>query len=184
MSRFQFSVENPYTVSIGMPQSLAARVTSRSATMPRRWPSIAGNRRERAQRRLPSMMIATCLGSRLASSVTPRGGLSSVAMLEPFVPVVPGNELPRPVVLAPERPHAKRPQYPNPNRSIRRRQHAKPQSPVTKHLNGFAPRQHRDIFKIQHEISICRAERRRRSRVLELSFFGPRRRRGRFERSC
>src|SRR6266851_8593405 len=62
-----------------MPQSLAARVTSRSATMPRRWPSIAGMRRLRAQRRLPSMMIATCFGSRVGSSVTPRGGRKSVA---------------------------------------------------------------------------------------------------------
>src|SRR5665213_1669610 len=63
-----------------MPQSLAARVTSRNATMPRRWPSIAGIRRSRAQRRLPSMMIATCPGSLSASSETPLGGRSIVAI--------------------------------------------------------------------------------------------------------
>src|SRR5665213_133918 len=63
-----------------MPQSLAARVTTRNATMPRRWPSIAGMRRSRAQRRLPSMMIATCPGSLSASSETSLGGRSIVAI--------------------------------------------------------------------------------------------------------
>ena len=53
-----------------MPKSLAARVTWRRAIMPRRCPSIAGRPRSLAQRRFPSMMIATCRGT-LASRAPP-----------------------------------------------------------------------------------------------------------------
>src|SRR5450755_3548277 len=45
-----------------MPSSCAARTTRRSASTPRRWPSVRGKPLAAAQRPLPSMMIATCKG--------------------------------------------------------------------------------------------------------------------------
>src|SRR5262249_30243881 len=50
-------------VRISMPNSPTARTVRRSASTPRRWPSLRGNPRAAAQRPLPSMMIATCRGT-------------------------------------------------------------------------------------------------------------------------
>src|SRR5947209_7336668 len=47
-----------------MPSSPAARTVLRSASTPRRWPSVRGRPRAAAQRPLPSMMMATCRGAR------------------------------------------------------------------------------------------------------------------------
>src|SRR5262245_6580033 len=57
--RFQFSVENAYTASDSTPRSIAASTVRRSAFVPARWPAAIGSPRRRAQRALPSMMIAT-----------------------------------------------------------------------------------------------------------------------------
>src|SRR2546423_15463507 len=45
-----------------MPRRSAASATRRIASIPALWPITRGNRRSRAQRLLPSMMIATCWG--------------------------------------------------------------------------------------------------------------------------
>src|SRR6516165_3627060 len=50
-----------------MPSSCAARTTRRSASTPRRCPSARGSPRSAAQRPLPSMMMATCRGTAIAS---------------------------------------------------------------------------------------------------------------------
>src|SRR5262249_48190188 len=57
--RDQFSVENAKTESDSTPRSIAASTVRRSARVPARWPAAVGKRRRRAQRELPSMMIAT-----------------------------------------------------------------------------------------------------------------------------
>src|SRR5688500_12851209 len=46
-----------------MPSSAAAVTACRTDSAPRRWPAMRGRPRARAQRPLPSMMIATCVGS-------------------------------------------------------------------------------------------------------------------------
>ncbi|HEV2737379.1 MAG TPA: hypothetical protein VGU66_02260 [Candidatus Elarobacter sp.] len=61
-------------------------------------------------------------------------------MLDPLVPVIPGNELPRPIMLATEGAHTQRTQHTDPDRSIRRRQHPKPQRPVMQHVECVQPR--------------------------------------------
>src|SRR5262249_33088004 len=53
-----------------MPSRRAVSTTARTASLPRRCPSMRGSPRRRAQRPLPSMMIATCRGSRLGSRST------------------------------------------------------------------------------------------------------------------
>src|ERR1700731_357345 len=45
-----------------MPRLSAASATRRIASMPALWPMTRGSSRSRAQRLLPSMMIATCWG--------------------------------------------------------------------------------------------------------------------------
>src|SRR5438067_8428586 len=45
-----------------MPRRSAASATRRIASIPALWPITRGSRRSRAQRLLPSMMIATCSG--------------------------------------------------------------------------------------------------------------------------
>ena len=57
--RFQFSVENAYTASESTPRSIAASTVRRNAFVPARCPAAIGSPRLRAQRALPSMMIAT-----------------------------------------------------------------------------------------------------------------------------
>src|SRR5438445_6898543 len=66
--RRQFSVEKAYSVMYFKPMASAASMTSGTASpMPTRCPSVRGRRRAFAQRPLPSMMIATWLGSLLRS---------------------------------------------------------------------------------------------------------------------
>src|SRR2546423_764179 len=57
--RFQFSVEKAYTASESTPRSIAASTVRRRAFVPARCPAAIGRPRLRAQRALPSMMIAT-----------------------------------------------------------------------------------------------------------------------------
>jgi hypothetical protein len=61
--RFQFSVENAYTLRCLMPNSMAPQVTSISTASPILWPSVRCSPRWVAQRPLPSMTIATWLGT-------------------------------------------------------------------------------------------------------------------------
>ena len=61
--RFQFSVENAYTVRCLMPISMAPQVTSISTASPILWPSVRSSPRWVAQRPLPSITIATWLGT-------------------------------------------------------------------------------------------------------------------------
>src|SRR5258705_12151237 len=61
--RDQFSELKEKIVRKSMPRSPAARPVLRSASTPRRWPSTRGSPRAAAQRPLPSMMMATCLGT-------------------------------------------------------------------------------------------------------------------------
>src|SRR6202035_1988940 len=60
--RDQFSVEKAYRVKTRMPRLSAASATRRIASIPALCPMTRGSRRSRAQRLLPSMMIATCSG--------------------------------------------------------------------------------------------------------------------------
>ena len=57
--RDQFSVENEYTVNSSMPSSAASRRRALTVSAPALWPSLTGMPRARAQRPLPSVMIAT-----------------------------------------------------------------------------------------------------------------------------
>jgi len=57
--RLQFSVENAKTASESTPKSRHASTVRRSARVPALCPASTGRPRERAQRALPSMMIAT-----------------------------------------------------------------------------------------------------------------------------
>src|SRR5688572_4609203 len=57
--RDQFSVENANTQSDSTPRSSDASIVRRSARVPAECPATTGRRRFRAQRALPSMMIAT-----------------------------------------------------------------------------------------------------------------------------
>src|SRR5207244_6922799 len=57
------------------PSSRAARTTLRTAEIPLTWPASRGRCRFFAQRPLPSMMMATCRGRRLAR--TAWGGAAS-----------------------------------------------------------------------------------------------------------
>src|SRR5204863_7850233 len=50
---------NAKTESDSTPRSIDASTVRRSARVPARWPAAVGRRRRRAQRELPSMMIAT-----------------------------------------------------------------------------------------------------------------------------
>src|SRR3989442_225530 len=60
--RRQFSLENANSVRYSMPRSIAPRTAPRTASTPLRWPATRGRWRARAQRPLPSMMIATWRG--------------------------------------------------------------------------------------------------------------------------
>ena len=57
--RDQFSVENEYTVSSSIPSSAASRRRALTVSAPAEWPSFTGTPWARAQRPLPSVMIAT-----------------------------------------------------------------------------------------------------------------------------
>src|SRR5439155_19359978 len=73
--RFQFSTENAYSVSTSMPSRADVSTTSRTESMPARWPSTRGRCRCAAHRPLPSIMIAMCAGS--CSKLTCRASASS-----------------------------------------------------------------------------------------------------------
>src|SRR6266849_8725427 len=60
--RDQFSVEKAYSVRTRTPRRSAASATRRMVSIPALCPMTRGNKRSRAQRLLPSMMIATCSG--------------------------------------------------------------------------------------------------------------------------
>ena len=62
LGRDQFSLENAYKVRCSMPHSAAASTISRTASTPDSWPRMRNKPPRRAQRPLPSMMTATCLG--------------------------------------------------------------------------------------------------------------------------
>src|SRR6516164_7205687 len=83
--RDQFSALNEKIVTILMPRSPAARTVRRSASTPRRCPSARGSPRAAAQRPLPSMMMATCRGTAIASICAAR----SSSLLD--IPLQPSN---------------------------------------------------------------------------------------------
>src|SRR5438132_13245267 len=60
--RDQFPVEKAYSVKTRTPRRSAASATRRMVSIPALCPMTRGSRRSRAQRLLPSMMIATCSG--------------------------------------------------------------------------------------------------------------------------
>src|SRR2546425_3466989 len=60
--RDQFSVEKAYSVKTRTPRRSAASATRRMVSIPALCPMTRGTKRSRAQRLLPSMMIATCSG--------------------------------------------------------------------------------------------------------------------------
>src|SRR3972149_2254899 len=60
--RRQFSWLKTYSERTSIPRSGAMRTTGRIASTPWTWPAMGGSPRAAAQRRLPSMMIATCRG--------------------------------------------------------------------------------------------------------------------------
>src|SRR5207237_10596115 len=59
VGRDQFSVEKEYTVSSLTPSSAASRRRALTVSAPALWPSLTETPRARAQRLLPSVMIAT-----------------------------------------------------------------------------------------------------------------------------
>jgi len=61
--RCQFSSENANNVSTSTPASMAPSTISRTAFIPARCPNGRGRLRSRAQRPLPSMMMATWRGA-------------------------------------------------------------------------------------------------------------------------
>src|SRR5580658_5365314 len=107
---------------------------------------MAGSRRERAQRRLPSMMIATCRGSRAASSVTPCGGCGSTAISEPLVAVVADRELEGAVVRAVEDAHPQQAQHAQPQRGVGRGDQAEAERAIRERGTGARPREHDQVF--------------------------------------
>src|SRR5438874_396361 len=60
--RDQFSVEKAYSVRTRTPRRSADSATRRMVSIPALCPMTRGSKRSRAQRLLPSMMIATCSG--------------------------------------------------------------------------------------------------------------------------
>src|SRR6476661_8013244 len=74
--RRQFSVEKAYADRCVTPTSMAPATTSSSDASPASWPLVRGSPRALAHRPLPSMTIATCLGSRagaMTGGVAPDG---------------------------------------------------------------------------------------------------------------
>src|SRR5262247_1835466 len=75
--RVQFSALKEKIVRIPIPRSPAARTVRRSASTPRRCPSLRGKPRAAAQRPLPSMMIATCRGTANSPPISTRVSASA-----------------------------------------------------------------------------------------------------------
>lgn len=63
LGRNQFSEEKAKTVSARMPQRQESLMISLRDLYPASWPAETGKPLSRAHRELPSMMMATCLGS-------------------------------------------------------------------------------------------------------------------------
>ena len=79
VGRCQFSWLNANSERCVTPASIAPWTTSRTAFMPERWPTGRGMKCLRAQRPLPSMMMATCCGGEPASrTCSSRSGVDSV----------------------------------------------------------------------------------------------------------
>ena len=70
--RCQFSSEKANSVSTSTPAAIAPSTASRTAFIPARWPSGRGRLRSRAQRPLPSMMMATWRGTAPFSRICAR----------------------------------------------------------------------------------------------------------------
>src|SRR5437867_7108191 len=70
--RCQSSSENANSVRPSTPASIAPSTASRTDVIPARWPSGRGSRRSRAQRPLPSMMMATWRGTAPLTLTRPR----------------------------------------------------------------------------------------------------------------
>src|SRR3954454_6631010 len=76
--RFQFSEEKPNRVRYWTPAFAAAFSVRRTASAPRLWPAVRGSPRARAQRPLPSMMMATCRGGCCTPPVSPVASFSGL----------------------------------------------------------------------------------------------------------
>src|SRR5690242_10413964 len=74
--RFQFSEEKPNSVRYCTPALTAALIVRRTASAPRLCPAVRGRPRRRAQRPLPSMMMATCRGGCGPPAVSPAGSVT------------------------------------------------------------------------------------------------------------
>src|SRR5690606_21020946 len=73
--RRQFSLEKANSVRNSTPRSAHPRTVARTASAPLRCPATRGRCRFRAQRPLPSMMMAICRGT------GPTSGIASVVLL-------------------------------------------------------------------------------------------------------
>src|SRR5207342_3405019 len=71
--RPQFSLENANSVSAPIPRSRQKSMQVATARAPARWPMMRGRRRRSAQRPLPSMITARCLGMDVVAGIGIRG---------------------------------------------------------------------------------------------------------------
>src|SRR6266702_2371161 len=78
LGRRQFSTENAYSVSASIFNRAQVSIVVRADCVPERCPAILGRCRFCAQRPFPSMMTATCLGSRVKSNFSSRRASSGV----------------------------------------------------------------------------------------------------------
>ncbi len=78
LGRRQFSTENAYSVSASIFNRAQVSIVVRADCVPERCPAIRGRCRFCAQRPLPSMITATCRGSRVKSSFSQRKASSAV----------------------------------------------------------------------------------------------------------
>src|SRR5260370_1352243 len=78
LGRRQFSTENAYSVSASIFSRAQVSIVMRADCVPDRCPAIRGRCRFCAQRPFPSIITATCLGSRVKSSFSSRFAYSGV----------------------------------------------------------------------------------------------------------
>src|SRR5712692_564873 len=78
LGRRQFSTENAYSVSASIFNRAQVSIVVRADCVPERCPAIRGRCRFCAQRPLPSIITATCRGSRVKSSFSHRKASSAV----------------------------------------------------------------------------------------------------------
>src|SRR5215204_2465023 len=83
--RDQFSELKLNKVRVSIPRFPAKRTARRTASIPRRCPSVRGSPRARAQRPFPSMMMATCRGAGSTAPVVSSTGFAC-APIESNVP--------------------------------------------------------------------------------------------------